>query len=79
MAFTAGGTVGALGSQVRRRLLAASPGDREALKRLGAYGFVKGRRRGPARRPPSRAPRGRRRQSEARPSAVSKRPVESSL
>ena len=33
---------GPLGSPVRFGLIAASPGDREALKRLGTYGFIKG-------------------------------------
>jgi hypothetical protein len=35
-------TVGPLGSRVRFGLIAAAPDDREALKRLGTYGFIKG-------------------------------------
>jgi hypothetical protein len=35
-------TTGPLGSEARFGLIAASPGDREALKRLGTYGFIKG-------------------------------------
>ena len=35
-------TVGPFGSQARFALIAASPGDRQALKRLGTYGFIKG-------------------------------------
>ena len=34
--------VGPFGSQARFALVAASPGDRQALKRLGTYGFIKG-------------------------------------
>jgi nitroreductase len=35
-------TDGPLGSQARFGLLAAAPGDRQALRRLGTYGFIKG-------------------------------------
>jgi nitroreductase len=35
-------TAGPLGSQARFGLLAAAPGDRKALRRLGTYGFIKG-------------------------------------
>jgi hypothetical protein len=35
-------TTGPLGSEARFGLIAASPGDRDALKRLGTYGFIKG-------------------------------------
>ena len=35
-------TAGPLGSRVRFGLIAAAPDDREALKRLGTYGFIKG-------------------------------------
>jgi nitroreductase len=35
-------TVGPLGSRARFALVAAAPGDREALRRLGTYGFIKG-------------------------------------
>jgi hypothetical protein len=41
-AFLAADAVGPLGSRVRFGLLAASPGDASALKRLGTYGFIKG-------------------------------------
>ena len=40
--YMAAATVGALGSTARFGLIAASPGDRDALKRLGTYGFIKG-------------------------------------
>jgi hypothetical protein len=35
-------TTGPFGSRARFGLIAASPGDRDALKRLGTYGFIKG-------------------------------------
>jgi nitroreductase len=41
-AFMAADAVGPLGSRVRLGLIAASPGDASALKRLGTYGFIKG-------------------------------------
>jgi hypothetical protein len=41
-AFLTAGAVGPLGSHVRFGLIAASPGDASALKRLGTYGFIKG-------------------------------------
>ena len=41
-AFMAGTTAGPLGSQARIALIAASPDDRDALRRLGTYGFIKG-------------------------------------
>jgi nitroreductase len=41
-AWLAEHTVGPFGSPVRLALVAAAPGDREALKRLGTYGFIKG-------------------------------------
>jgi nitroreductase len=41
-AWLAGHTTGPFGSRVRLALVAAAPGDREALKRLGTYGFIKG-------------------------------------
>ena len=41
-AFMAADAVGPLGSHVRFGLIAASPGDSSALKRLGTYGFIKG-------------------------------------
>jgi nitroreductase len=40
--FMAARTRGPLGSGVRFGLLAAAPGDRQALRRLGTYGFIKG-------------------------------------
>ena len=40
--FLAVHTVGPLGSKARFALVAASPGDQKALKRLGTYGFIKG-------------------------------------
>ena len=40
--FIAANTVGPLGSRARFALVAASPGDSAALKRLGTYGFIKG-------------------------------------
>ena len=40
--FLAAHTVGPFGSQARFALVAASPGDQKALKRLGTYGFIKG-------------------------------------
>jgi nitroreductase len=40
--FLVAHTVGPLGSRARFALVAAAPGDREALKRLGTYGFIKG-------------------------------------
>ena len=41
-AWLADHTAGPFGSPVRLALVAAAPGDREALKRLGTYGFIKG-------------------------------------
>jgi hypothetical protein len=41
-AYMAQMTAGPLGSRVRFGLIAAAPDDREALKRLGTYGFIKG-------------------------------------
>jgi len=41
-AFLAGQTQGPLGAPTRFALVAASPGDSQALKRLGTYGFIKG-------------------------------------
>jgi nitroreductase len=41
-AWLAEHTTGPFGSSVRLALVAAAPGDREALKRLGTYGFIKG-------------------------------------
>ena len=40
--FLAAHTAGPFGSQARLALVAASPGDQKALKRLGTYGFIKG-------------------------------------
>jgi hypothetical protein len=40
--FMAGAGAGPLGSSVRFGLIAASPGDRASLRRLGTYGFIKG-------------------------------------
>jgi nitroreductase len=40
--FLATHTFGPLGSLARFSLVAAAPGDPEALKRLGTYGFIKG-------------------------------------
>ena len=40
--YMAAMTTGPLGSTARFGLIAASPGDRDALKRLGTYGFIKG-------------------------------------
>jgi len=40
--FVAANTVGPFGSQARFAVVAASPGDRQALKKLGTYGFIKG-------------------------------------
>jgi hypothetical protein len=40
--FMATQSTGPLGAEARFGLIAASPGDREALKRLGTYGFIKG-------------------------------------
>jgi nitroreductase len=40
--YMAAMTTGPFGSQARFGLIAASPGDRDALKRLGTYGFIKG-------------------------------------
>ena len=40
--FMATRTTGPLGSKARFGLLAAAPGDRQALRRLGTYGFIKG-------------------------------------
>ena len=40
--FMATRTAGPLGSQARFGLLAAAPGDRQVLRRLGTYGFIKG-------------------------------------
>jgi nitroreductase len=40
--FLAENTIGPLGSRARFSLLAASPGDSEALRHLGTYGFIKG-------------------------------------
>jgi nitroreductase len=40
--YLAAHTVGPFGSQARFALVAAAPGDHEALKRLGTYGFIKG-------------------------------------
>ena len=40
--FMATRSAGPLGSQARFGLLAATPGDRQALRRLGTYGFIKG-------------------------------------
>ena len=42
LAFIATRTTGPLGSQARFGLLAAAPGDRQAIRRLGTYGFIKG-------------------------------------
>ncbi len=41
-AFMATRTAGPFGSQARFGLIAAAPGDRQALRRLGTYGFIKG-------------------------------------
>lgn len=41
-AFMDARTTGPLGAHARFRLIAAAPGDREALRRLGTYGFIKG-------------------------------------
>jgi nitroreductase len=41
-AFLAADAEGPLGSHARFGLIAASPGDSSALKRLGTYGFIKG-------------------------------------
>jgi len=41
-AFMIARTTGPLGSHARFRLIAAAPGDRESLRRLGTYGFIKG-------------------------------------
>ncbi len=40
--FMATRTTGPLGAQARFGLLAAAPGDRQVLRRLGTYGFIKG-------------------------------------
>ena len=40
--FMATKTEGPLGSQARFALIAAAPGDRQTLRRLGTYGFIKG-------------------------------------
>ncbi len=40
--FLASRTAGPLGSQARFGLIAAAPDDRQALRRLGTYGFIKG-------------------------------------
>jgi hypothetical protein len=40
--FMASRTTGPLGSQSRFGLIAAAPDDRQALRRLGTYGFIKG-------------------------------------
>ena len=40
--YMAATTTGPFGSRARFGLIAASPGDRDALKRLGTYGFIKG-------------------------------------
>ena len=40
--YMAAMTTGPFGSPARFGLIAASPGDRDALKRLGTYGFIKG-------------------------------------
>ena len=40
--FMASRTRGPLGSQARFGLIAAAPDDRQALRRLGTYGFIKG-------------------------------------
>jgi len=40
--FMASRTAGPLGSQARFGLIAAAPDDRQALRRLGTYGFIKG-------------------------------------
>ena len=40
--FMATRTLGPLGSEARFGLLAAAPDDRQALRRLGTYGFIKG-------------------------------------
>jgi hypothetical protein len=40
--FMASRTAGPLGSQARFGLVAAAPDDRQALQRLGTYGFIKG-------------------------------------
>jgi nitroreductase len=40
--FMATRTIGPLGSRARFGLLAARAGDRQALRRLGTYGFIKG-------------------------------------
>jgi len=40
--YSAGNRCGPLGSQVRFELIAASEKDRQALKALGTYGFIKG-------------------------------------
>jgi len=41
-AFLEANVDGPLGSRARFRLVAASPGDQTALRRLGTYGFIKG-------------------------------------
>ncbi len=41
-AYLAAHAVGPLGSRARFAVVAASPGDSAALKRLGTYGFIKG-------------------------------------
>jgi len=41
-AFMGAHTTGPLGAHARFGLIAAAPGDREALRRLGTYGFIKG-------------------------------------
>jgi nitroreductase len=40
--FVAATAVGPFGSQARFAVVAASPDDRQALKKLGTYGFIKG-------------------------------------
>jgi nitroreductase len=40
--FMATRTTGPFGAQARFGLLAAAPGDRQVLRRLGTYGFIKG-------------------------------------
>ncbi|MGZ4412450.1 MAG: nitroreductase family protein, partial [Gaiellaceae bacterium] len=40
--FLSSHTVGPFGSRARFALVAAAPGDRETLRRLGTYGFIKG-------------------------------------
>jgi nitroreductase len=40
--FMATRTTGPFGAQARFGLLAATPGDRQTLRRLGTYGFIKG-------------------------------------